>query len=529
MTNIAANVRLPAKWIVFTTLGIGLAAGVAMFGARLEELRYLAATSYHPYLVRAGLSGDFYVWYFLLLEGLLTLAFTVTGVIIGLHRPATWMTIFTAVTLILFGVGIPSPLHVLVVPQGSLELPVRLVRAIGIALFVIFFYIFPNGRFVLRWTRILSIVLVLWSLLWPFFPLLDPSRLPRPFPFVVLFSWLFTGVIAQLYRYFHSTDPAQKQQTKWVVFGLTTGVLGGFITHIPWFWSSLQEGPDLPILLIHYPFFIAFQLLVPLSIGFSILRFGLWEIDFVMNQAPIYGLLTTFLAAAWATISKTLELLLVGVLGSNAAPLASGFAVLIVGVSFSATRKYLETFINHYFYPDKKNTNRDFVEFLPEARTIISSSELLDILIRRTLRMFNITCGAVFLCRNVDGQPRFVSVKNMKPEIVGAFEWDERLMNQLHQGLVMRQPEDSVFSLLVPLTLQLTRQKQPKLMGVLALGPLQNGRQYSLDELWTFKRLASQTGTAIYIAQINIANYQHLQHKITMLEQRLNLLESPPP
>ncbi len=519
--------HLPVKWIIFFILGISLIAGIAMFGARFKELRYLAATSYHPYLAQAGLSDNFYVWFFLLLESLLALAFTVTGVIVALHRPATGMTIFAAIALILFGVGIPSPLHALVVPQGSLELPLRMVRAIGIALFVIFFYIFPDGRFALRWTQILSLVLVGWSLLWPFFPLLDPYQLPRPFPFVVLFSWLFTGVAAQLYRYFHLTEPAQKQQTKWVVLGITAGVLGDFITHMPWYLSSsLQEGPDLLILLLHHPFFIASQLLVPLSIGFSILRFGLWEIDFIISQTLVYGMLTTFLAAAWATTAKTLELLFTDALGASAAPLAAGFAVLFVGLSFGTTRKYLEAFINHHFYPEKVNLSRDFVEFLPEARTTIGSSELLEILTDRTLEVFNITYGAVFLCCNVDEQPQFVSMNNVKPEMVESFVWDDPLMNQIHQGSVIKRPEDSVFPLLVPLIMQ--RTKRPEVMGVLALGPLQNGRQYSLDELWTFKRLASQTGTAIYIAQLNTANDQHLQQKITVLEQRLNLLESQP-
>lgn len=173
---------------------------------------------------------------------------------------------------------------------------------------------------------------------------------------------------------------------------------------MPWHLSSsLQEGPDLWLLLLHHPFFIASQLLVPLSIGFSILRFGLWEIDFIISQTLIYGLLTTFLAAGWVTTAKTLEVLLTGVLGSSAAPLAAGFAVLVVGLLFGATRKYLEAFINRHFYPDKVDLSRDFVEFLPEARTTISSSELLEILISRTLEVFNITYGAVFLCCNVDG------------------------------------------------------------------------------------------------------------------------------
>ena len=523
-------VRLPMKWIAFFILGVSLIAGVATIAIRHEQLQYLATTYYHPYLVKAGLADGFYILYFLLTESLLALAFAITGGIIALRGPATWMTIFAAIALMLFGVSVPPPLHALVVQQGSLDLPLRLLRATGLALFIIFFYIFPDGRFALRWTRILTYGLVVWSALWPFIPALNPYLLPHPFPFVVLSGWLITAAVAQLDRYFHLTDPAHRQQTKWVVFGLTAAVIGDFTTHIAWYiFPSLQQGSDWLILFIHQPFFIVSQLLVPLSIGFSILRLGLWEIDFIISQTLIYGLLTTFLAAAWATTAKTLELVFTETLGSSAAPLAAGFAVLVVGLSFGATRKYLEAFINHHFYPEKVNLSRDFVEFLPEARTTISSSELLEILIGRTLEMFNITYGAVFLCCNVDEHPQFVSMKNVKPEMVRSFAWDDRLMNKIHQGLVMKQPENSVFPLLVPLTMQLTKQKQPELMGVLALGPLEHGRQYSLDDLWTFKRLASQTGTAIYIAQLNTANYQHLQQKIIVLEQRLNLLESQPP
>lgn len=163
-------IRLPMKWIAFFILGISLISGVATILTRFEQLQYLAATYYHPYLVKAGLSDSFYIWYFLLMENILALAFAVTGGIIVLRGPATWMTIFAAIALMLFGVSVPPPLHALVVQQGALELPLRLLWAIGLALFVIFFYVFPDGRFVLRWTRISTISLVAWSLLWPFFP-----------------------------------------------------------------------------------------------------------------------------------------------------------------------------------------------------------------------------------------------------------------------------------------------------------------------------------------------------------------------
>jgi hypothetical protein len=138
-------IRLPVKWIAFFILGISLIAGVATIVTRFEQLQYLAANYYHPYLIQAGLSDSFCIWYFLLTESLLALAFAVTGGIIALYGPATWMTIFAAIALMLFGVSVPPPLHALVVQQGALELPLRLLRALGLALFVIFFYIFPDG------------------------------------------------------------------------------------------------------------------------------------------------------------------------------------------------------------------------------------------------------------------------------------------------------------------------------------------------------------------------------------------------
>lgn len=76
-------IRLPVKWIVFLILGISLAAGAATIVIRLQQLQYLAATYYHPYLIKAGLSDGFYIWYFLLTESLLALAFAVTGGIIA--------------------------------------------------------------------------------------------------------------------------------------------------------------------------------------------------------------------------------------------------------------------------------------------------------------------------------------------------------------------------------------------------------------------------------------------------------------
>lgn len=512
------------RQIVFVLLLITCAAGVANVFGRFNQLSDLAATYYHPYLAQVGLSDNFYIWYFLLSETLLALTFAVTGGIIALHRSTTWVTLFVAIALVLFGVTVPPPMHALVTLQGSIHPVLCFVHAIGFALFVIFLYIFPDGRFVPRWTGILAISLIAWSVMWPFYPPLNPYRWSHALPFLVLNFWFATGIGIQIYRYTHISSPVEQQQTKWVVFGLTAAVLGDFVTHIAWYvLPSLQKGPDWILQVGHQPFFIASQLLAPLAIAVSILHYGLWEIDFIINRTVVYGLLTTVLAAVWTASAKLLEITLAKFIGISAIPIAAGLAVLGIGLIFGPLRARVEVWVNHHFYPHKLNLSRDFVEFLPEARATICFSDLLKILIRRTLEILHILHGAIFL-KDENAHFQLAEIQQVSPNAAQSIDWSDRSLNSLHKGEVIKQTGSGEFSLLVPLMLQ--RGERSELIGVLALGPRQDGRQYSMDELWTFKMLASRAGTAIYIAQLNMENTLKLKQQIAGLEERVSLLEA---
>jgi GAF domain-containing protein len=512
------------KQIAFVVLLITCAAGIANIFGRYDQLRYLATTYYHPYLTQVGLSDRFYIWYFLSSETLLALTFAVTGGIIALHRSTTWVTLFAAIALMLFGVTVPPPMHALVTLQGSIHPILCFVHAIGFALFVIFLYIFPDGRFVPRWTGILTIILMIWSVMWPFYPPLNPYRWTHAFPFLVLNFWFATGIGTQIYRYTYISSPVQQQQTKWVVFGLTAAVLGDFVTHIAWYiFPSLQKGSDWMLQIGHQPFFIASQLLAPLAIAMSILRFGLWEIDFIIHYTLVYSLLTAVLAAAWTATAKLLEVTLANVIGISAIPVAAGLAVLGISLIFDPLRTRLEVWVNHHFYAHKLNLSRDFVEFLPEARATIGFSELLQILIHRTLEILHILHGAIFL-KDAHNQFHLAEVQHLPLKAAQSIDWNDQSLALLHKGEVTKQTGTSEFSLLVPLMLQ--RGEQSELIGVLALGPRQDGRQYSIDELWTFKTLANRAGTAIYIAQLNMENTLKLKQQINALEARVKSLET---
>src|SRR3712207_1379893 len=100
-------------------------------------------------------------------------------------------------------------------------LPVEVVNFVGEAAFFVLFCVFPDGRFVPRWTRWAAVVWIFYQLLAAFLP--DSPISPRNWPLVIdaslLLGLIGSLVVAQIYRYRRVSTQVQRQQTKWVVFG----------------------------------------------------------------------------------------------------------------------------------------------------------------------------------------------------------------------------------------------------------------------------------------------------------------------
>lgn len=501
-----------ATILVFLTISIAAAFGSG--SARMASLLKDAGTFYQPFLVQFRLTETFHVFYFLAFEGIVALTFAVTGLLIAWHRPVTRMTVMAAITLMLYGVTIPPPMHALVVNLPLLPLPLRIVRALGLGLFVIFLYLFPNGHFSPRWTKGLAIVIGIWSIFWPFIDLLNPYHWGGLWSFLGLGALLATGVAAQLHRYFRIADPAQQQQTKWIVYGVTASVIGDFVTHAPWEFFHLQPGSDWFLLLIHHPFFVVSQLLVPCSIAFSIMSYGLWEIDFIVNRTLLYGLLTAILTTIWATLVEMLKEVFVGFVGVGAVALAAGGAALIAALLFQPIYSRLEHLINRYVRNYTLDFSREFIELLPDVRNMISLADLSAALTARTAELVETAFSVLFLV-DAAGDLQPTAAYQVDLDSLETWVLTPHLLAQLQQCQVVEPSAGNLFSILIPLSLP--RQK-PELLGILALGYRMSGRGYSREERLALKDLGQQAGVAVYVAQLH-------QHGLTELHAQLSLLK----
>src|SRR5437773_1104209 len=81
--------------------------------------------------------------------------------------------------------------------------------------------LFPDGRFVPPWTRWLAAGPSVWWVAIIFFP-----DLPLNFNGPAFFVFLAGPVVVQVYRYRRVSTSAQRQQTKWVVYGFSVAIVG---------------------------------------------------------------------------------------------------------------------------------------------------------------------------------------------------------------------------------------------------------------------------------------------------------------
>ena len=356
----------PATFQYLKTICVG--SGCSGPQLTLEQVRVFQAH---------GLSLDFYATYILAFELVFVLVWSLVAAVIFWRKSHERLAWFVSLALLTFGATFVDALTVLPQQQPAWWLPVHVVLFCGVVSFVLCFYLFPDGRFTPRWTRLLGILWFLWDLYWVF-----QAGPPTGSPLWGLsyISVLGIGVFAQIYRYRRVSDPIQRQQSKWVVYGFTVAIVA-FLTLIvggltlP---SSLVQSPLNPLLI--QPAYYVFMLLIPLSIGMAILRSRLWDIDVLINRTLVYGTLTAMLALVYAGLVIALQFFLRGII-SQTNNIAIVGSTLAIAALFQPLRLRIQRIIDRRFYRSKYDAARTLAAFSATLRNEVDLNQLREQLV----------------------------------------------------------------------------------------------------------------------------------------------------
>ena len=380
-------------WVVLVILTVTLfAAGLP---AALRQLQTICVTSpdctpfqLYPNDARAlqglGLSLHFFATTATVLTLLALATFYVTSSVLLWRKSSTWMSIFFSYYLVLLGpILFVQVTGALIRAYPGWRVPVGILTALGIWFAFTAYYLFPNGRFVPRWTRWMAGFIAIFALARSFPGILPAILIPgisNSLLLTLIWTGMFAvGVGAQIYRYLRISVPTERQQTKWVVLGLVGNalvVIGVFAiqTSIP---SARQPGLlNLLVSLIGAILNITFLILQTLFIAIAILRYRLWEIDVIIRRTLVYGALTITLALVFFG-SVTLAQQLIGrVSGTQNSVIAIVLSTLAIAALFSPLRRRIQSAIDRRFYRRKYDAGKMLEGFAASVRDEVELDQI---------------------------------------------------------------------------------------------------------------------------------------------------------
>lgn len=410
-------------WLLIVLLAMGVFA--AAIPARFAELQRLSAATAEegrvarlvamqlapadvPALQSLGFSIRAYAAYHLAVEVAFALVCALVGVLLALRRSSDWMALLVALSLIAAAAAIPPTIHALVRADPAWRAPVDFVLAAYIGANIVI-YLFPDGRFVPRWTRWPAALLIIWSLTWIFFPSAQPAAWPLVPSLLATLLIIGTLGFSQVYRFVRVSDPLQRQQTKWFVLGLSLGMVAVIVYdfNLPGLvWASLAApGPDrLLFNLVSRPIYYAFRLLPPLAITIAILRYRLWDIDILINRTLVYGALTVVLGLVYLNSVVVLQQLFQPWLGQGN-DLALVASTMAIAGLFQPVRRRIQAIIDRRFYRRKYDAAQTLQAFSARLRDDVDVQRLNDEIVaavRETLQPAHLSLWL----RPPEGTPR---------------------------------------------------------------------------------------------------------------------------
>lgn len=397
-------------WVAVT--GVSLALLVVSLAARYSDLLPAASAPGNSQGVRtgiaqpAGVSAAIFAGTILSAEIVAALGFFVIAGLIFWRRSNSWVALLVSLMLAAFGAALPGTIYALVANQPIWAVPGSAILALGWFLLLLFAYLFPDGRLVPRWTAALAVAWAAW--VGAFFLFAD--RLARIHPlwtaaaFVVWAGWLATGALAQLYRYRYVATPAQRQQTKWIVWGFALALVGAGAAVVPHILALAgisgvlldvgRTAAGTPYQLAAATLLCLSALLIPLTLGVAILRHHLYDIDLLINRTLVYGALTALLAVVYFVVVVALQGMSSLVLGTGSSTLAIVVSTLLIAALFQPARRRTQIVIDRRFYRRKYDAARTLEAFSAALRQEVDLAHLRDDLVRvvdRTMRPAHIS------------------------------------------------------------------------------------------------------------------------------------------
>ncbi|RPI25062.1 MAG: GAF domain-containing protein [Chloroflexota bacterium] len=209
-----------------------------------------------------------------------------------------------------------------------------------------------------------------------------------------------TGIYAQIYRYRYISNPGERLQTKWVVFGMAVAYLGLYAYYLPQLFLPTLQEPSLITFryrIVGQPLAYLAMLILPVAFTFSILRYRLYDIDIILNRTLVYVPLTGILAGLYSASIALSQRLFIAATGEKS-DAAVVLTTLVLASAFTPIKNSLQSKVDVRFKeaPDPSKKMKAFAEGVVSRIFYVDPREITRKMLEEAIQAFEAKSGAVY-------------------------------------------------------------------------------------------------------------------------------------
>ncbi|MDX2034883.1 MAG: ATP-binding protein [Blastocatellia bacterium] len=338
-------------------------------------------------------------------------------------------------------------------------------------------------------------------------------------------SFLVSAAL-MLRTYRQSNSIVARQQLKWVIWGMSVASIAFAVFYLPSYLATAEVSSLLEVIAL------APLVLIPLTLGYSIVRYRLMDVDVVMRRSFAYIVATLSVAGMFGTTMAVGYEYLRPRLETQATLVIAAITMSLMAMLFAPVKNWVQQRIDRLFYGEKYDYRVTLQDF---GRTLSSTNELaplLDSLMRRLKEVFWVERMAIFVGDNSTPSGfRVARVEGVTREIVLPTDFLQQLReHSTENGIVRTATQETddelekesgqLFSYYVPCA------ARSRVVAVIALGRTTDGALLSSEDTDLLRAISGYVAVAMENALLLEEQAARAKELARLKEFNENIIES---
>ncbi len=206
--------------------------------------------------------------------------------------------------------------------------------------------------------------------------------------------YMLAGLVVFARKVFRRGRPVEHTKLRVVLLGLVAGF-------VPFLAGTFLFSAA-PSSAVAHSEWLGFSLiLVPLSFGVAILRYGALDLEYVVRHGLIYGILTVLVVAFYTVVVGVLGHTLTGYFHSSDLPIVL-LAVVVPALALNPLRRLLHSWLDRTFYPARQATREALQRLGHELSDLSEGGTAPDTMLHQLHDLYRPTRIALYLERDED-------------------------------------------------------------------------------------------------------------------------------